>query len=388
MATEGKRICIAGHRWHGDKAGGVEMQTRYLGAILADRGWRVTFLCPDLSGRGGRERIDDRTEIRWYPHFSFSWQAPVRFLEEALAGIGPDVIYQRGRGQLTGNPAALRYAGRRNVPYVFALSSDIDLEGRYHSEALWNSPIPLWKKLLLTAHARGLDRSMSRVLADADYLVALHEGQERKIREVLGRTPCRLPSVHRRVEGEVSKARKKTVLWISNYRPLKRGELFVDLARECRGLDCRFVMVTGRARESYLQGVRARAGGLENLELLGEISFEEADDLIGRASLLVNTSEYEGFPNTFIQGWLRETPTVSLTVDPGGVIGRERLGRCSGSFEKMVGDVSWYVTHEGERAETGKHARAWAEKNHSIESRAADIERFFSGAAERRLARS
>ena len=49
------------------------------------------------------------------------------------------------------------------------------------------------------------------------------------------------------------------------------------------------------------------------------------DALYDRAKVLVNTSDVEGFPNSYLQAWIRGVPVVTL-IDPDGVIEREGLG--------------------------------------------------------------
>jgi hypothetical protein len=52
-----KVICIAGNRHLTEKHGGVELQTHYIGQILADAGWHVHFLSPSIVGNNGCEKM-------------------------------------------------------------------------------------------------------------------------------------------------------------------------------------------------------------------------------------------------------------------------------------------------------------------------------------------
>src|SRR5260221_11353100 len=59
--------------------------------------------------------------------------------------------------------------------------------------------------------------------------------------------------------------------------------------------------------------------------LFRSLSYWGANRLYGRAKLLVNTSDVEGFPNSYLQAWIRGVPVVTL-IDPDRVIEREGLG--------------------------------------------------------------
>ena len=46
----------------------------------------------------------------------------------------------------------------------------------------------------------------------------------------------------------------------------------------------------------------------------GAVPYRDAGALYSRARVLVNTSDVEGFPNTYLQAWASGTPVVAFSI--------------------------------------------------------------------------
>ncbi len=372
-------LCLAGTHHIIDKQGGVESQVRNLGRIMADAGWKVVFLCPSLRGKSGPETIDG-DHVEWFPQPSYGFQIPRREIDAILERVAPSVIYMRGRGMLQESGHPLAYCRRNGVPFVFGLSADSELETMYFSKV--RSRVGL-KGALKLPYFLWSDMQLSRMLKGATDLVAQHGEQRELVRGKLGRSAHLLRTLHPELGRPALKSERLKVLWIANYRPVKQGEMFVSLARDCADLPCDFVLVYGRTREEYIAPIRKMAAGMENLRLLPELRKEEAERLLEESLLFVNTSLDEGFPNTFVQAWLRGTPTVSLTVDPDSVLSREDIGVLSGAYDRLVADVRSLVQNPDRARAMGEKARNYAEGVHGLRAGAHKVVKFFSGVASR-----
>src|SRR5207237_4985351 len=110
--------------------------------------------------------------------------------------------------------------------------------------------------------------------------------------------------------------------------------------------------------EQALYGeVRREAARRPNLVFHGRLSYHDASALYARARLLVNTSEVEGFPNSYLQAWINGVPVVSY-LDPGGVIARNGLGATVGSPLGMHAEVLRLLGPPPPPASSGRRASA------------------------------
>jgi glycosyltransferase involved in cell wall biosynthesis len=136
------------------------------------------------------------------------------------------------------------------------------------------------------------------------------------------------------------------VLWVGNIRRVKRPDRVLWLA--ARLPHVAFHMVGGAlpGEEALHAHVRNAAAACANLTFHGRLSYADAGNLYGRARLLLNTSDVEGFPNSYLQAWVRGVPVVTL-IDPDGVIGREGLGIAAQGPDRFAGAIASLLGSHG-----------------------------------------
>ena len=136
----------------------------------------------------------------------------------------------------------------------------------------------------------------------------------------------------------------KTVdfLWVSRCQPVKRPHLFLDLVEALPGNS--FEMVCPREDAGLWEGVAKRAATLPHLRFIEKVPYHEIQSHYDAARVFVNTSEWEGWPNSFIQAGLGRTALLSLAVNPDGIFERFGLGCYAAcDFERFVADARGMV---------------------------------------------
>lgn len=182
---------------------------------------------------------------------------------------------------------------------------------------------------------------------------------------------------------------RTTILWVGRMHPLKQPDRFLDLAE--RMPDESFVMAAMRdPRHEDLWGrIQRRASALPNVTLRPNVMRHEVDGLFAQAKLLVNTSTYEGFPNTFVEAAMHGMPIVSLIVNPDHVLTERGIGRCAeGSLERLVSDVRTLCTPGGIWSDYARRARTYALEHHDITRSARDLKSLVTSLVAPRATRS
>ena len=132
--------------------------------------------------------------------------------------------------------------------------------------------------------------------------------------------------------------------------------------------DVQFLMVGSMDGSKHLKEQIETAQRKSHLGYLGQLSLERVNALLAQSHIFVNTSIYEGFPNTFIQAWMRKVPVLSLTVNPDGVLTNEGVGLVSGTYERLTRNLDRLIRDTTLRVEMADRAQAYAFRHHSTKN--------------------
>ncbi len=305
-------VCfVAPHAWpvlSGDRhlpvVGGAEVQQAILARLLAAAGHRVSMITLDF-GQPERSRVDGVVVLKTFkPHQGVP---ALRFLHpritsmwRALGEVDADLYYYRSAAMWVGIVA--EFCGRRGKRLVYAGASDKDFDPDQGGQIRFARDRWLFRRGVERAHA----------------IVAQNERQRAACQATYGRDAVVIPSCYElksdpRTTGDL-------VLWVGTLHQNKRPELLLELAQ--RLPERRFVMIGGPGPDpAFFEAMRRRAAALPNVEFKGFLPLAEVERWFDRARVLVNTSTYEGMPNTFLQAWARGVPTAAL-VDVGAPVHR------------------------------------------------------------------
>jgi glycosyltransferase involved in cell wall biosynthesis len=198
----------------------------------------------------------------------------------------------------------------------------------------------------------------------ADGIVVQTDEQARLCQEMLGRSPVVIRSIGEGVPQRT--AFPEAFIWIGRIDRNKRPLEFVELARSLP--EASFWMIAIPREPQLLDEVERAAARIPNLELLAPIPRPQVLELIERAVAVVSTSEFEGMPNVFLEGWARGVPALALSHDPDGVIERHGLGGCAGgSREGFAAAARALWQGRDDQSELAGRCRRYIAEEHSEE---------------------
>ncbi len=106
---------------------------------------------------------------------------------------------------------------------------------------------------------------------------------------------------------------------------------------------------------------------IDNFTYIGEIPNSQVNDMLSKSHVLVKTSWYEGFSNTFVQAWMRKVVVLSMNSNPDNIITNHHLGYLCTSMESMAQALSDLIRYPESRKGMADRSHAFAVENHSLE---------------------
>lgn len=370
-------------------------------AIAQSPGWEVSLAVKDY-GQPKHLKADGVTLIRhaplakkitdnvvprfrkygWRPvihldrrDLHFAWQLPVYLLMQLLPrawihrfwrSLEPDVVCCFGNNPTSAE--AIAECQRHGLPTVLFIASDDDLSSDYHPDAIGMNDYGTPKRLAWYA------------VAMADHVLVQTARQRDLLEENFGRSaeiihnPIDIPPDARNLW--TPRNERRYVLWIGRSDGFnKRPALLVELARS--NPEVSFLMVVNKSDAEILQQLQENAP--DNVRIIERVPHEEIPRLFSQARLFVNTSRYEGFPNTFLQAAVHGVPVLSLSVDPEEILSGEGCGLCAN------GDIAQLERMLKELWEDSDLAEAYATRffelastRHALAKQATRIETYLS----------
>lgn len=300
--------------------GGAEYQARIMADFLLNKGYDVFYISYDKSLTDKISFIDGfkvysvrvdssyLENINLYKGLSFK-------VGRILENEKPDLIYQRVLN--TFSYRLSDYAKDKAIPYILHIADNYSVA--------FEGVKGFVKKLIF-----------KRIIENRAKLVVQTTEQRELILKVARIEIAQIPNIHPFITEKPCLKDGTKILWIGNARPVKQLEVFLKLAENYLGSDFLFHVYGQIPENSYGNSLRETISKLHNVRAYGQRDNDTINRELKNALLLVNTSESEGFSNTFIQSWMSGTPVISLNSNPNNFFSEHMLGKyCNGDFDDM-----------------------------------------------------
>ena len=323
--------------------GGAEVDIYMLSTEIAkDKKFKVSLITGDY-GQDPVERIEDvtiykTTDLR-------NPAAAALSIWKAMSRINTDIYFKEGASSIAALVALYCRLHKRNL--FLRTASDIDCDGTYIRENPLRGRAFLW------------------ALKQARQVFVQKDSDRFLLKETTGVSAIVLPNGHRILEPFSQK--RDCILWVGRSTRYKEPELFIKLAQETPGEQ--FVMICPQSKDdNKYDELLTRAKAVANLTFIEGVPFHEIDSFFQQAKVFVNTSNTEGFPNTFIEACKCAAPILSLKVNPDRFLDKHRCGMCANGdwqrFKEMLAELLEPQTAK----QYGDNGRRYAEENHNIKN--------------------
>ncbi len=333
--------------------GGIARQTALVSKWLAAHGRETTVITED-EGQKADTQIDGITILKTcqpgsgLPGLRFfhpRWTSLLSAIKRSRA----DVVYQNGSGALTGQIAI--YCKFKRIPFVFSVASDADC-------------LPSLKELknkrdkFLYIH--GLKHA-TQVIVQTDKQKHLLV-ENFRVQSTVIPMPCPGPADADYVPR--MRVTNRQILWVGRICSVKRPELLLKLAN--RMPDWNFHVVGPAYHDESGRKFCEMVKTTKNVVWHGPVPYEGMSPFYAQAAFMCCTSEYEGFPNTFLEAWSHGLPVIS-TIDPDSTIERKQLGAIAANEAEMERYARLFSGDDNSYQSLSKNCRRYYVQNHTLE---------------------
>lgn len=329
--------------------GGAERQQYLLINELLELGYEISIATLDCS-----HALTTHKNVKIWkviPDVRGVTLAPYKAIQtiHGLRKIGADIYYVRGNDFLSILTSI--YTTLSDSKFIYAIANDSNITPSNYNKS----------KLLFSVYIKSISSAIK--------VIAQTESQKHILQDHFGISSTVIPNGYPMPPQDcvVPSNERKYVLWVGSMDPTQKKPMrFINLAKNLPHLD--FVMIGPPDNDNpeYFQHVQRESANVSNLRFLGYKNPDEIHTYYRYASVVVNTSDYEGFPNVYLEAWRFATPIISLYHDFDNLIESEPIGIYAGSEEKLIASTEKIATNAECQHELGWAAREYMEENFSI----------------------
>lgn len=273
--------------------------------------------------------------------------------------FNPDVIIQACSGMLTGIMALV--ANKLNKPFVYRVANDMDTDVRIKTRL---------NLIEIISFKYGL-RCATLIVCQNEYQM---KNMKNKYRAKLVKKVHNPFSHNGDWHEPLGLRERKYVAWLGVFQKQKNmGRLF-EIAQKNSCVEFR---IAGMARKNVDEVTSTALGKLEklkNVKFVGYLSRTAVTKFLAQSICLINTSNYEGFSNTYLEAFSSGTPVIApLGVDPDDIIVKNKLGFVVKSTE----DYAYHIEKIRSDAELFREVSMkcvnYVKENHSPEKLASKL---------------
>ena len=186
--------------------------------------------------------------------------------------------------------------------------------------------------------------------------------------------PCPGPDDKEYAKTEKSRNSSERVLWLGRVCEVKRPDRLIELAKICP--DVQFDFVGPADNSEYVRNVCHEAQSVPNITFHGPASRNRVAQFYKQAKILCCTSDFEGFPNTFLEAWSYGVPVVS-TVDPDNIISEKGLGKIGKDITSLSHGILELLKSDEKWRKASRAAREYYVQNHEVNMAMEKFENIF-----------
>ena len=160
---------------------------------------------------------------------------------------------------------------------------------------------------------------------------------------------------------------KKNILWVGRFESWKNPVFFLNLAKTVSTHNFTMICPANENNKQEWKAFQKKTLRIPNLTFIEQVPFSEIQSYFNEAQIFINTSDFEGFPNTFLQAAQAKTPIISLNVNPDNFLNEYNCGIfCNNDFDSMVEQTKKLLNNKQELQLKGENCYRYLKKNHDI----------------------